>query len=46
VRGASAWALGKIGGKAANDALEAQLKREQDPDVTNEINNAISSMKD
>lgn len=45
VRGASAWALGKIGGEAAKEALKAQLKREQDPDVAKEINDAISGIQ-
>jgi epoxyqueuosine reductase len=45
VRGASAWALGKIGGEIANAALETQLKREQDPDVTSEIKSALSIVK-
>ena len=45
VRGASAWALGKIGGEAAKEALKAQLKREQDPDVAKEISDAISGIQ-
>ena len=45
VRGASAWALGKIGGEAAHAALRTQMKREQDPDVTSEIHDALSDRK-
>jgi epoxyqueuosine reductase len=42
VRGASAWALGKIGGTKAKVALEEQFKREQDPVVSGEIKLALS----
>lgn len=45
VRGACAWALGKIGGATAKAALETQLKREQDSDVTDEIRYALSILK-
>ena len=45
VRGASAWALGNIGGKVAHAVLATQLKREQDPDVTIEINDALAILK-
>jgi epoxyqueuosine reductase len=45
VRGASAWALGKIGGAAATLALEMQLKREHDPVVTSELDDALSILK-
>jgi epoxyqueuosine reductase len=37
VRGASAWALGQIGGDAAFAALQARQTIESDAEVTNEI---------
>ncbi|MAI69847.1 MAG: tRNA epoxyqueuosine(34) reductase QueG [Rhodopirellula sp.] len=44
VRGASAWALGKIGGETAKTALRIQLKHEQDPEVITEINFALTML--
>ena len=41
VRGASAWALGQIGGTAATQALESRLPIEDDPEVTQEIQQAL-----
>lgn len=37
IRGTAAWALGKIGGPGATEALEQAKAREQDPDVQREI---------
>jgi epoxyqueuosine reductase len=41
VRGHSAWALGRIGSDAAMTALRARLEVEQDPEVREEIQQAI-----
>lgn len=41
VRGHTAWALGKIGGKKAKIALEKALKIEEDIEVREEIINAL-----
>ncbi|TET20295.1 tRNA epoxyqueuosine(34) reductase QueG [Candidatus Bathyarchaeota archaeon] len=41
VRGHVAWALGKIGGQNAKLALERAFKRERNPDVRIEIENAL-----
>ena len=41
VRGAAAWALGKLGGEVANDALRNATNREAVPDVQSEITSAI-----
>lgn len=41
IRSHAAWAIGKIGGRKAKDLLNAALKREVDPDVKNEITNAL-----
>lgn len=41
VRGACAWAIGKIGGEAAIHILEQRAKHETDPDVAQEISAAI-----
>ena len=41
VRGASAWALGRIGSKPAMAALKARQAIEQDPSVLEEINAAL-----
>jgi len=41
VRGHSAWALGRIGGDAAVSALHDRLKIEDDPEVREEIQQAI-----
>jgi epoxyqueuosine reductase len=37
VRGAAAWALGRIGGEAAREALEAAEAVEEDPEVREEL---------
>lgn len=42
VRGHAAWALGQIGGTGAKAALEAQLTNEDDPDVAEEIRQALT----
>ena len=44
VRGASAWALGKIGGDQANAALESSRDTERDPQVLGEIELALSML--
>ncbi len=41
VRGHTAWALGKLGGDEARRALEEALHREQDPQVREEIQEAL-----
>ena len=41
VRGASAWALGQISGKAAQEALQEALAAEEDPEVRAEIKAAL-----
>jgi len=41
VRGHTAWALGKMGGKKAKIALEKAIKREEDREVKEEIANAL-----
>ena len=43
IRGAAAWALGKLGGDAAHSALRTRLKSESDRIVVHEINSAISA---
>ncbi|MBI3465992.1 MAG: tRNA epoxyqueuosine(34) reductase QueG [Planctomycetes bacterium] len=42
VRGACGWALGRIGGEAALDALVARLQQEHDADVRCEIDAAMA----
>ncbi len=42
VRGHAAWALGRIGGKEARQALEEALREEQDEEVRKEIECALS----
>jgi epoxyqueuosine reductase len=42
VRGHVAWAMGRLGGKAARRALEASRDREQDPEVLREIESALT----
>lgn len=42
IRGTCAWALGKIGGDEAKEALEHQMQRETDEEVTVELGNAIA----
>ncbi len=41
IRGHAAWALGRIGGRAARRALEAARAREEDPYVREEIEAAL-----
>lgn len=41
VRGHAAWALGKIGGKDAQHALQETLRREGDPNVKKEMEQAL-----
>jgi epoxyqueuosine reductase len=42
VRGHAAWALGKLGGEQAKQALEEALKREEDEEVRKEIRCALA----
>lgn len=46
VRGHAAWALGRIGGEAARQALLARLEQEEDTEVRQEIHYALSMLKD
>ncbi|MCA9179130.1 MAG: tRNA epoxyqueuosine(34) reductase QueG [Planctomycetales bacterium] len=46
VRGASAWALGEIGGAAAREALQARLPLEPDAEVLTEIRGALEDCQD
>lgn len=46
VRGHAAWALGQIGGKSAEQALQKQLQLEDDPGVTSEIQEALQVITD
>ena len=46
VRGHAAWALGKIGGKSAEQALKTQLQLEDAPEVTSEIQDALQVITD
>lgn len=41
IRGTSAWALGKIGGKRSKEALESALEKEKDEDVIVEIEKGL-----
>ncbi len=43
VRGAAAWALGRIGGESARAALQARLAVEDNPEVMAELNYALGS---
>jgi epoxyqueuosine reductase len=43
VRGACAWALGRIGGMRAKIILEAYLKKEKNDSVVKEIHDAITT---
>jgi epoxyqueuosine reductase len=43
VRGHAAWALGRIGGDAARDALTAALAAEPEPEVRGEIRYALAN---
>ncbi|CRF28600.1 putative Fe-S protein [Mycobacterium tuberculosis] len=42
IRGTAAWALGRIGGAEAREALEAALNKEQDEAVRRELAKALS----
>jgi epoxyqueuosine reductase len=42
LRGTAAWAIGKIGGEAAKEALEKASQKESDPDVKVEINKGLA----
>jgi epoxyqueuosine reductase len=42
LRGTAAWAIGKIGGEAAKEALEKANEIESDPDVKVEINKGLA----
>ncbi|WP_445486450.1 tRNA epoxyqueuosine(34) reductase QueG [Niallia sp. 03133] len=44
IRGTAAWALGKIGGQSAKEALENSKIRETDDEVQQEITNAIERL--
>ncbi len=44
VRGAAAWALGRIGTEKARAALEQARAHEQDPEVLREINGALERL--
>ncbi|MCH7687588.1 MAG: tRNA epoxyqueuosine(34) reductase QueG [Planctomycetes bacterium] len=41
IRGAAAWALGKLGGKQAATALQSRLTIEENEDVSDEIRSAL-----
>ena len=45
IRGTSAWALGKIGGDKAYDALYMEQMREKDKDAANEIAKGLSMLQ-
>lgn len=42
VRSHAAWAIGRLGGTTANKVLEMALRREEDPDVVEEIRIALT----
>jgi epoxyqueuosine reductase len=44
MRGTSAWALGKIGGQEAEEALKYQIEKEADPEVLEEIQKGLHLM--
>lgn len=44
MRGTSAWALGKIGGQEAEEALKHQIEKEVDPEVLAEIQKGLQLM--
>jgi epoxyqueuosine reductase len=46
IRGTAAWALGKIGGQAAREALLAAKARETEPDVQREIEKGLALLED
>lgn len=45
IRGTAAWALGRIGGKEAEEALQRTKGREQDEEVLKEIANALDGCR-
>lgn len=45
IRGTAAWALGKIGGEAAKNALYVAMEREQDEEVLGEINKGLQMIE-
>ena len=45
VRGHAAWALGRLGGEEAAQALERGLAKERDPNVVEEIEAALAEVK-
>lgn len=45
IRGTAAWALGKIGGPLAEEALFKAQEKEQDPEVLEEIKKGITLLK-
>jgi epoxyqueuosine reductase len=44
VRGAAAWALGKLGGEALLEKLRGHVQIETDPEVRSEIESAIAAL--
>ena len=46
VRAHAAWALGRIGGWDALEALEASLSDEEDPDVIEEVRTALAELRE
>lgn len=44
LRAAAAWALGRIGGEAAREALEEALPREQDAEAAERVNRALAKL--
>ena len=44
VRSHAAWALGRIGGRQAEGALESALPHEEDPEVIEEIEHALAQV--
>jgi epoxyqueuosine reductase len=42
VRGHAAWALGRLGGQQAHEALHVALKQEEDHEVQQEIRYALT----
>lgn len=44
IRGTSAWALGKIGDDEVKEALERSLRKEKDPQVLKEIQDALKML--
>lgn len=45
IRGTAAWALGRIGGAKAEEALDEAAHTEQDPAVRREVENALRARK-